>query len=326
MQTDKAGSPPQNTSPVKQKPTKQLIPVESDEPCGICFTTNKLLYYFRLNGCNQVICSNCLREYIKKQIKSEECCFIKSPLGGYTTKLTRYELFSPKLFPLDSIRNSLFKEYNTKIDKHKSFTQKGLKCPKCCKNVCPDCGYFKHDGYTCEQNKIYQQRKRFIKKLEKQGTEFVKESFAKSSYNYSHIRLNTNLLKDCDAWKRFEASIKEDEKLQQEKQKWKFKAEEFGLFLYHGTSKESIEKIRATGFDPSRRSGQAYGRGEYFSRKPDISKGYCSNNSNQMILNYILKKESEIKMVSEGDIVVVDNPIGWENSYCLPLLVITLKK
>lgn len=45
--------------------------------------------------------------------------------------------------------------------------------------------------------------------------------------------------------------------------------------VFHGTSKHNISAILQNGLDPQRRKGQAYGPGEYFSKNPAVSVGYC---------------------------------------------------
>ena len=45
--------------------------------------------------------------------------------------------------------------------------------------------------------------------------------------------------------------------------------------VFHGTHENNIPAILKNGLDPKKRSGQAYGPGEYFSTDPGTSTGYC---------------------------------------------------
>uniref|UniRef100_A0A6B2LAJ0 WWE domain-containing protein n=1 Tax=Arcella intermedia TaxID=1963864 RepID=A0A6B2LAJ0_9EUKA len=91
------------------------------------------------------------------------------------------------------------------------------------------------------------------------------------------------------------------------------------FFAWHGTSTSAIVPICWNGFDPLRRSGQAYGPGEYFGVNPSISHGYCRGGS-YMLVNIILNG-SFVKHVPNF-CFVVNNPSDNSYSYCMPLLVI----
>ena len=93
------------------------------------------------------------------------------------------------------------------------------------------------------------------------------------------------------------------------------------LFAWHGTSSEqAIQSICHNGFDPTRRSGQAYGIGEYFGQSAEVSSGYASSTS-RMIVAQLLHVE---QTSTHGNFCyVVNNPTDWSLSYCLPVLVVT---
>ncbi|CAF0990082.1 unnamed protein product [Brachionus calyciflorus] len=92
-----------------------------------------------------------------------------------------------------------------------------------------------------------------------------------------------------------------------------------GIFSWHGTSLTSIDPICKEGFDPRKRSGQAHGQGEYFGLSPQVSLGYCKN-SNLMIVAFLIK--SKIINTVANFCHVVNNPLNFEQSYCLPVLIV----
>lgn len=98
-----------------------------------------------------------------------------------------------------------------------------------------------------------------------------------------------------------------------------------GIFAYHGTSSQSILPICENGFDPKRRSGQVYGRGEYFGITASISHGYSGKGSDtnirQMIICYLLRCPQMIQ--KENFCYIVDNPIDGKYSFNLPVLIVT---
>jgi hypothetical protein len=98
------------------------------------------------------------------------------------------------------------------------------------------------------------------------------------------------------------------------------KALQSSFFAWHGTAAGAIAPICNTGFDPSRRSGQAYGPGEYFGWTASVSHGYCRGGTNMLVA--VILKGSHVHERS-GFCYVVNNPKDWSFSYCLPLLVIS---
>lgn len=57
---------------------------------------------------------------------------------------------------------------------------------------------------------------------------------------------------------------------------------------WHGTSEQNIVSIARHGFDTSRRSGQAYGAGEYFAKNPQVSLGYCRGGAFMFLCKLLL--------------------------------------
>lgn len=97
------------------------------------------------------------------------------------------------------------------------------------------------------------------------------------------------------------------------------------VFGYHGTNNEqALSSICHDGYDPNRRSGQAYGEGEYFSaeynEKYSIA-GY-SGSSGKLMVNVLLGGH----WTCTSPHLVVNNPKSSSSTilptYCLPVLVI----
>ena len=56
---------------------------------------------------------------------------------------------------------------------------------------------------------------------------------------------------------------------------------------FHGTPEKNIASICQNGYDPKLRSGQQYGKGEYFATTPDVPMNYCRGGK-KIILNELL--------------------------------------
>lgn len=88
---------------------------------------------------------------------------------------------------------------------------------------------------------------------------------------------------------------------------------------FHGTAAANIPNICKDGYDSSKRSGQAYGPGEYFATTPNIPLSYCYGGK-LMLLNELLLGQEGVDHTKSGDIIVMKNP---END--LPRFVITFQ-
>ena len=60
---------------------------------------------------------------------------------------------------------------------------------------------------------------------------------------------------------------------------------------FHGSGEENVLSIATTGFDPLRRSGQAFGAGEYFAKDPCVSVGYTRGGGYMFVCKLILGEE-----------------------------------
>jgi hypothetical protein len=75
--------------------------------------------------------------------------------------------------------------------------------------------------------------------------------------------------------------------------------------VFHGTSTDNILSILMNGLDASRRSGQSFGPGEYFSTTPSTCISYCRGGLQMPVFAVILPgQQSE---VAPKDYVVVEN-------------------
>ena len=105
-------------------------------------------------------------------------------------------------------------------------------------------------------------------------------------------------------------------------------------FGYHGTSAEhKVGLICHDGWDPKFRSGQAYGKGEYFTKAGGES--YSISNyakaTQKIILAVILGNDNPLHWSSKNPFFVVNNPLSATNnsaleelpSYCLPVIIIS---
>jgi hypothetical protein len=88
---------------------------------------------------------------------------------------------------------------------------------------------------------------------------------------------------------------------------------------FHGTkSVEALRDILTNGFDPSRRCGQALGRGEYFGRDPTVAA--CYDSLQCITVNLLLHVPAVItNRANTSQIVVVDNPTDRSETFCLPI-------
>ncbi|CAJ1397892.1 unnamed protein product [Effrenium voratum] len=91
-------------------------------------------------------------------------------------------------------------------------------------------------------------------------------------------------------------------------------------FAWHGTrSAANVMSICWDNLDPQRRSGQAYGRGEYFSTNASVSDSYAGS-TGYLILFLLLRGARNT--ACNGNYRVVDNPTDGRTMYCLPVGVV----
>ena len=79
------------------------------------------------------------------------------------------------------------------------------------------------------------------------------------------------------------------------------------ILAFHGTPEKNIQSICTNGFDPSRRSKQQHGPGEYFATTPGVPVKYCQGGK-KMLLCELLLGDVNTHHTIHGDIVVMKDP------------------
>ncbi|UJR17978.1 hypothetical protein I4U23_004878 [Adineta vaga] len=200
-------------------------------------------------------------------------------------------------------------------------------CYTCGHSVCGKCNLIDdewHENRTCVEREQFQKEKtEFFPQLFKAVKEFVKDNWPPLLPNVLDIICNPYIEQpNYPSLTRFYAGV--HELGQQPPPDLKQ-----GFFAFHGTSPKAVESICHSGFDPSRRSGQAYGPGEYFGVTAAVSHGYSkkdnpSTDNYMMIVAYLLKSD-RVKTFKDF-CYVVNNPIDWKTSFNLPVALITYGK
>ncbi|KAL0224148.1 hypothetical protein P9112_003538 [Eukaryota sp. TZLM1-RC] len=192
-------------------------------------------------------------------------------------------------------------------------------CPQCGSGQCDKCGCVDdvaHSGISCEDYvKLKKSSGNYLERLFKDAEKFVEDLWNITPSLASKCR-NPCLLQGCPAIQRFVKTVRKHgvSCLSQVK------------FAWHGTKAPAVASIAYDGFDPKYRSGQACGPGEYFgvAEKPAVSVGYSSG-CRYMFVAAILPLDGVFSERS-GFCYVVNNPLDFESTYCLPLLVLEMDR
>ena len=91
------------------------------------------------------------------------------------------------------------------------------------------------------------------------------------------------------------------------------------ILAFHGTPEANIQSICTNGFDPTKRSGQAHGPGEYFAKTPDTPMQYCQGGKKMLLCELLLGQEN-YHHTMHGDYVVMKNP-----DHDLPRFIVEFK-
>ena len=197
-------------------------------------------------------------------------------------------------------------------------------CLTCGLSVCSKCQVIDdelHRDRTCTQLIEEKKRREFLPQLSAAAKKFVQENWPVDAAMQPMGRMDENLYleKEYRSLTRF---YKGYEMLSQSLPPDLAK----GFFAYHGTANQALGPICESGFDPKRRSGQAYGRGEYFGISAAVSHGYAQRGGarqgfSQMIIAFLLRGP---QTSTHGTYCyVVDNPTDWKYAFCLPVLIVT---
>lgn len=197
-------------------------------------------------------------------------------------------------------------------------------CLTCGQRVCAICRLIDdelHESRTCtERDEAQRGSGEFLPRLFQEAEKFIKNSWSNDLPPIIRFDCNGYLNQViCESLLRFYNGVKSvGDSVPPDIAR--------GFFAFHGTSVNAIESICRSGFDPSRRSGQVHGPGEYFGITPAISHGYCIKDSLpsdnfMMIIAFILR----CNQVSSrpGLCYIVNNPKDWSAAFNLPVAVIT---
>ncbi|KAH3764489.1 pre-mrna splicing factor rna helicase [Pelomyxa schiedti] len=287
--------------------------------CGACQTINSELHsgrkcveYRRLNSLGMTVCpTRCggaiLKSYSQcdtcKKMACGSCGRVSEPLhSGRSCELTT-KLFSEgrMVCPYGSCNGLVFKA-------------KPSACTVCGYFVCVSCNIASfrthHIGRTCVEYKEYLKHGAILDKLISDSDAWAHRNWDVTMPSIQQIIPNPGLTKNCQALQKF------------------LKMVPGGLvalpvstfFAWHGSTETGIVQICDEGWDTSKRTGQAYGPGEYFGITSAISQGYCKT-GNFMLVALVIQG-SWVSRIRDF-CYVVNNPTGADTgSYCLPLSVV----
>ena len=177
--------------------------------------------------------------------------------------------------------------------------------------ICSSCGV-PHPDQTCAE---YKQGKQLLEQVFVAAERFVQAEFPQEYAPFCFHR-NTSVAQthgtgQHPALKKFLASGKVPQHTLQPS---------LGRFGWHGTRESAnLVSICRDGWDPKRRSGQVYGRGEYFAHKAGTSIGGYVGATRTVIVAFMLKGT----WLNDTTHLVVDNPLCNTRSYVLPIGVVT---
>ena len=194
-------------------------------------------------------------------------------------------------------------------------------CFTCGQSVCPSCSSIdddSHQGRTCIEHDMFHKMGDFLPSLFKAAEKFARDNWMPQIPPIIRIDYNMALVDKCPSMARFNKGVETlGGHLPPDMTR--------GFFAFHGTAATSIKPICTNGFDPSRRSGQACGIGEYFGVTAAISHGYCRPTTPQgpyaMIIAFLLNCPQ--LSTRPGFCHVMNNPLDWSYAYNLPVVVVS---
>lgn len=99
---------------------------------------------------------------------------------------------------------------------------------------------------------------------------------------------------------------------------WQLVQDQSVELAFHGTAECNISSICERGFDPTKRSGQAMGPGEYFAELAQVAHGYCKGGKKMLVVALLLDKTG--LTTRANGIFVIHKP-----EYQLPLFIVTFQ-
>jgi hypothetical protein len=196
-------------------------------------------------------------------------------------------------------------------------------CASCSHGWCDACGSesIAHAGLSCDSLRQHSGTvASFIEKIFARCDQFARDNWTADVAPITDIHLNPGLMSGCPSMLRFAACAQEEDgPLDPDKL----------TLAFHGSHDHVLPNICHDGFDPHRRSGQAYGAGEYFGTNLKTSLGYTYNNlasasgrrSGRIIIAAIIPKHI-VKHVPDF-CYVVGNDVMWTTAANLPVCIVS---
>lgn len=98
---------------------------------------------------------------------------------------------------------------------------------------------------------------------------------------------------------------------------WQLVQDQTVELVFHGTAEANVEAICEHGLDPSKRSGQSLGPGEYFAKLAAMSIPYCRMGKKMLVVAVLVDKTG--LTANNDNVLVIHKP-----EHQLPLFVITM--
>ena len=300
--------------------------IEDDfEEISVCIWCEKVSELsFTLCGHNY--CENCLTNEVEQNngslLKCIKCdqliCwedildnFTRDKLEKISVEIAKKEMrtknYDFMFCPLSSCKRLVPKNFNLP-----SYSE----CPACKKTVCWKCGNqaYTHLNRTCREFRKFVKNSKSLQLEEifQRAKEFVAKNWLPTVGANWQFQINPGLQDYCPSMRKYLHGM-------HTKLGDNAASEENYFFAWHGTNLDAIGPICYNGFDPNRRSGQAYGPGEYFGQTPGVSAGYVRNCGYMIVAQLIKLPET----TTHGNFCyVVNNPKNWESAYNLPVGVV----
>ena len=305
------------------------------EVTSVCFLCNQPKADFLHPPCGHVLCYHCARVYLSEQC-TQPVPSLQCPHPACTEMLGSPEgLCDLQLLPSSHVQ-VVHRRINEAFAKSQRDTiectfchvlnikAEGVQyvvCPLCKKEYCVQCHREFHFGFQCTEYALYRRLSPVLRRLLAGARRHI-EGTHDDTYvqQHSFIQFNSHLIDKCPAWRRFEKELVR--RVGPTYNTIDFRPEQFGFYTWHGSTTAGVQGICHEGFDPRRRSRQQYGRGEYFGVVVRTSEGYVRGDGHYIIVTYVLRNPHTHRS-SDNYCYVVDNPIDWSSSYCLPVAVIT---
>ena len=303
---------------------KDLNLHSSSHSCKFCLAEGTLQTF---TVCGHKFCGDCLKSSVLNRENALRCpCRQMIMIKDIKNTLTQEEFASLcEKIGADYLQNhsnfticpieecGALKAKAPKGDPNKVYSA----CSTCGQPSCEVCKSTDslHAGCCCEDFELIAKSTFSLKRLYAEARKFVEENWSLQLPRPSHVSDNESLKNGCLSLERYCNGI--DRLLKQYGSDY---IRQNSFFAWHGTAEAAIAPICRDGFDPSFRSGQAYGPGEYFGQTCDVSVGYARGCSHMLVAQIIRCPE----VSTHGNFCyVVNNPKSKEYYFNLPVLVVS---